>query len=166
MNKLSLTQSRLKELLAYYPRTGVFRWTDLPRNQKKGLVAGSVNSEGYRTIRINCKRYRASRLAYLYVTGDWPLGEIDHINHVRDDNRYSNLRDVSPQENKKNKSMQVNNSYGISGVYVIRPDKWVAQLNVNRRRNHLYYGDDFFEACCARKSAENKYGVYTARHGV
>jgi len=96
--------------LEYDPETGVFIWKPRTTDDKSwntkfaGEVAGSINNHGYRRIGIDGKIYMAARLAWLYVHGEWPKNEIDHINRVRDDNRMVNLRDVTSTENSNNRS--------------------------------------------------------------
>lgn len=113
---MPLTHARLKELLSYDPETGVFVWLAPTSNRvKKGQQAGS-NSHGYLTIRLDRELYRAHRLAWLYMTGDWPTQMIDHQNSVRADNRFANLREASVQENNRNVDLQTNNTTGFKGV--------------------------------------------------
>lgn len=98
-----LTAERLRAALDYDPATGLFRWIERP-NQKiiVGSIAGHVGRKGYIYVTIDKRKYAAHRLAWLYVNGEWPKEQIDHINRVKDDNRISNLRDVSDAENKLN----------------------------------------------------------------
>ena len=94
---------RLKEQLKYIPTTGEFiRLVTRPR-APKGSVAGTINGRGYRWIRVLNKRYQAHRLAWLFYYGEWPENEIDHINNDKDDNRITNLRDVTHGENQQNR---------------------------------------------------------------
>ncbi len=84
-----LTQARLREVLQYNPRTGVFRWRrDAGTfNPMKGKIAGGRKPPGRLTIRIDFKNYYAHRLAWLYVHGVWPPSKIDHKNDDGLDNR-------------------------------------------------------------------------------
>jgi len=92
-----ITQEELKRLLHYNPKTGIFRW-------KK--IAGKTTSRGYRVIKINKKRYYAHRLAFLYMTGEFPSLKggkvVDHKNQKKDDNWWRNLRVVTSSTNSKN----------------------------------------------------------------
>ena len=89
---LSLTQERLKELLKYFPRTGRFRWRVRgPRGEPVGREAGTRHG-GYRSIGIDGVRHYEHRLAWLYVHGEHPTGDIDHDNGNPADNRISNLK--------------------------------------------------------------------------
>jgi hypothetical protein len=86
---------RFKSQYTYDPLTGVF-------NRIGGGVVGSENNQGYVVVYVGGTYYTAHRLAFLYVTGEWPSGVVDHINRTRNDNRWVNLRDVSSSENAKN----------------------------------------------------------------
>jgi hypothetical protein len=100
-----LTQERLKEILHYDPETGMWTWIKERKymNILVGSIAGTVKSNGYLYIGIDRKQYRASRLAFLYMTGKLPPDEVDHKNRVRLYNRWSNLRLVTHSENQQNK---------------------------------------------------------------
>ncbi len=159
----------LKDLLFYNPETGVFlhrkRRTGVPF---AGMVAGSVNTtrgEHYYQICLQGKNWKAHRLAWLYVYGEFPKGDIDHINGDRLDNRISNLRDVTKSENCKNKTLRVDNKSGVSGVYWNKGGaKWHVQIAVNGKRKHLGFFSDLDEAIRVRREAEVKYG-YHSNHG-
>ncbi len=99
-----LTQKRLKELLHYSPDTGVFTWlVTRGRYTKTGSVAGGWNGTGYRIISIDGKRYLAHRLAFMYIKGSFPKDQTDHINKVRHDNKWSNLRESTQRQNHENR---------------------------------------------------------------
>ncbi len=112
-----MNQTRLKKLLTYDQKTGVFRWRESPRPGWVGKVAGNVNGNGYRYIKINGVLHRASRLAFLYMTGHWPKDMVDHINRVRDDDRWSNLREATRGLNTANSKRRSDNTSGVSGVH-------------------------------------------------
>lgn len=99
------------------------------------------------------------------MTGSWPKEQIDHINHVRSDNRWINLREATNQENCKNRSISIRNKSGVVGVrWTKGKTKWAAYIHVNSKDKYLGFFFDKFEAICARKSAENKHGFH-ANHG-
>ncbi len=142
MNKNELTQVQLKELLDYEPTTGEFRWKPRPgssSNRKAGDVAGCNMKDGYRMIRIFKNGYLAHRLAYLYMTGSFPAELLDHINGVRSDNRWSNLRDVSTRENFQNKKChRGGNLPGASYCPYLNKNKpWLAQIQINKKKKSL-----------------------------
>lgn len=156
-----ISQERLKDLIDYNADTGEFK-----RFLKNGArTAGSVNSQGYLHIMLDKKLYKAHRLAWLYTYGDFPDGQIDHVNQDRADNRLSNLRVVDNAENNKNRSICSNNKSGVLGVsYWNKANRWEVKIAENKRNKRLGLFSDFFEAVCARKSAENRLGYHT-NHG-
>lgn len=163
MNKL--TQKELKKLLDYDPETGLFVWLIAPaKNVKVGSVAGTKIERGYITIGINKVNYKAHRLVWLYMMGEWPE-VIDHIDHVNDNNKWGNIRNTTHQENGKNQKLSKANTSGITGVCWNKAEvKWLAAVKVNNRTINLGHYEDKFEAICARMSANNKYRFHT-NHG-
>ena len=143
MNKEDLlTQEYLKSVLNYDLNTGEFRWKiNKSRRAKKGDLAGCTDinkSSGYTRIWINYKSYRAHRLAWLWMTGEWPQFEIDHKNRIRSDNRWNNLRPATNSQNKINGKAYKNNKSGYKGVYWNKNTKnWVASININKKQTHL-----------------------------
>jgi len=132
-----LTQVRLKELLDYNPETGVFVWKVKPaRRIMIGDVAGSFR-EGRVFIRINKRTHRASRLAWLYMTGKWPVGEVDHKDTVSSNNAWLNLRDVSRQINQQNTCRAMStNVCGFLGVSQ-KPWGYMARIYAGGKQHYL-----------------------------
>lgn len=96
-------------------------------------------------------------MAWLYVHGDHPKDQIDHINRVRNDNRIINLRCVTSQQNSRNRSPGIN-KFGVIGLsWCNRSDMFCSRITIDRKTKHLGYFVGLFDAICARKSAENKY---------
>lgn len=153
-----LTQQRLKELLHYDPETGLFKWIVSRRGvPKKGSVTGWYDKDGYHLITIDYKRYQAHRLAFLYMTGTFPTDQVDHINRIKDDNRFDNLRLVSNLENGHNKSIHKNNTSGVTGVdWYKQKKKWRARIRVNYKQIHLGLYGTIEEAKKARDNAKIK----------
>ena len=114
-----LTWEALTEVLSYDPGTGEFRWVKSPRPGWAGRIAGHVNPlhGGYREITLSGRTFRASRLAWLHETKEWPKGVVDHINGKRDDDRWANLRDASLAENALNRALNSNSDTGVPGVH-------------------------------------------------
>lgn len=133
-----MDQQRLRELLDYDVETGRFVWRQANKRVKAGTVAGYVGSDGYVRIRASGTRFLAHRLAWFYVHGTWPAGEIDHINGDRSDNRIANLRDATTSINQQNqRQARTNNrSSGLLGVTRKR-SKWQAQIETNGRNVFL-----------------------------
>lgn len=131
--------ARARELLHYEPEEGVFTWKVARRHVvKAGDVAGSLNDKGYRYIGIDGKTYRAHRLAWLLVHGVWPEMELDHINGDRDDNRISNLRDVSTGQNARNRTRcRVGTSSGLLGSSLLPSGNWQARITAHGESAYL-----------------------------
>ena len=150
-----VTQDRLKQAVEYNPYTGEFFRKTSAGGFKVGSLAGSINTKtGYRYISVDSRYYLAHRLAWLYYYGVWPSGSIDHINHIRDDNRIENLRDVSAAANNLNLGLANNNTSGHSGVvWDKNRSLWVATLKLGGKNIHLGRFPSMEEAAAARKGA-------------
>jgi len=152
----------LRFMLHYCPNTGKFTW----KVNSVGSNAGYADKRGYILICIFGIKYRAHRLAYLYMTGTFPDKQIDHINHVKSDNKWSNLRHVSGLDNSKNQKMHSTNTSGFTGVYWLKKkNKWMAQIFTKGKAKRVYYGDNYSDAINARKRAMSVLG-YHSNHGV
>lgn len=112
----TITQSRLKEVLTYDPAGGFFYWAVDRKKCSKGAVAGSVRPDGYVAIRVDYHRYYANRLAWLYMTGEWPALDVDHADGNASNNAWGNLREASPTQSMQNRPAQRNNRQGLKGV--------------------------------------------------
>jgi hypothetical protein len=147
-----VTAERVRELLEYCEETGRFTWRIAnSRAIKAGAIAGSLSC-GYRNISIDGVLYRAHRLAWLYVRGEWPNAEIDHINLNKDDNRLSNLRIASRSQNMANSRVRVKCKSGFKGVSKYR-GRWVASIGRNGRKTHIGVFDTPEEANAAYERA-------------
>lgn len=132
-----LSAEILRRDLAYDPETGSFMWLTPRPKIKVGSVAGTVQ-RGYWMIHFSGVDYHAHRLAWLHMTGEWPAGEVDHINRNRLDNRWDNLRDASRSQNIANVGLLSSNTSGFKGVsYNKLTGKWEAYIRAERRRFHL-----------------------------
>ena len=153
----SLTQERLKELLRYDPETGKFCWAVSPRaNIKVGAEAGTSDAHGYVIISIDRRLYRAHRLAWLWVYGEWPSSEIDHINRTPSDNRIANLRLADRFLNTQNVGIRSDNTSGHRGVGFHKiSGKWRARYQLNKRNVDLGYFPTKEAAVTAYLSAIN-----------
>ena len=136
-----LTHEMLLEVLDYNQETGIFIWKIGCRwcGNKVGYVARYINANGYIVIQVGGKKYLAHRLAWLYMKGEWPSSQIDHINGVRDDNRLINLRDVTSAENGQNqRKAHSSNTTGFLGVRFHKATKkFRAQITLDGKTRHL-----------------------------
>ena len=108
----ALSLQRLTDLLFYDSDTGEFLYRVYRgRRAHKGQVAGYIRKNGYRFIMIDGWQYLAHRLAWFFVTGFWPLNQIDHVNRDKADNRFANLREATGSDNQANRA-----AYGASGL--------------------------------------------------
>ena len=161
----ALTQAELKSVLAYDPDTGRFTWVSKVNNFEAGSIAGGPNWHGYLRIKICQTSYQSHRLAFLYMTGAFPVDQVDHINGIRDDNRWLNLRQSTPLMNMKNRRLFRNSTSGTPGVYFHRgARKWMAHIGVGRAQVHLGSFSDKSDAVHARHVAEKEYGFHE-NHG-
>jgi len=110
-----MTQARLKELLIYCVLTGLFMWRVNRGRIKVGSIAGCKDYDDYILIRIDGTLYKAHRLAFLYMEGEFPPDQVDHINGVEDDNRWCNLRKCTLKQNMNNPITKHNLSYAAKG---------------------------------------------------
>ena len=139
----------MKDLLNYDPETGVITWVKPSSTKlKPGDIAGSDTGNGYRRVFVNGRKYLAHRLAWYLHYGVWPSKNIDHINGDPSDNRIENLRDVSQSVNIRNQGRLA----GVTWNKALK--KWEVALTVDYRKIYLGVFDDWFDAVCARKSAE------------
>lgn len=149
-----ITQQQLKDHLSYDPETGIFTRAKNIARYKSGSILGTKHSTGYIVIRIENKLYKAHRLAWLYVYGNFPELRIDHINRNGFDNRLSNLRITTSKQNSENRSVAKNNKSGHPGVdWSKKLKKWRARITVNYKGVHLGYFLEIDDAINAYKKA-------------
>ena len=138
----TLTAERLRELLQYDPSSGLFTYRVQRGKQRAGNIATTIDRHGYITISIDYRRHFAHRLAFLFMHDEWPKGDIDHINGIKGDNRFHNLRVVNNRTNLENqrKAPRHNLSTGILGVSRSGGSKknpYRASIMINGRFVHL-----------------------------
>lgn len=153
MKQNKLSAEDLRELVVYDKNTGAFR------RLIKGRVGSPYTVDGYIRLRIDGVSFRAHRLAWLYVTGDWPSNQIDHINGNRADNRFENLRDVTTKQNTMNqREAHKNNKSGLLGVRV-RSDGsgFYASIKIDGKARYLGSFKDALAAHDAYVTAKREY---------
>jgi hypothetical protein len=116
--------------------------------------------QGYRRGQLLGRSVYAHRVIWALVTGEWPHGDIDHLNGDRTDNRWSNLRAVDRITNSRNASISRRNSTGAVGVHRHKTARWTASIGVNRRSVYLGAFSTFEAALAARQEAERQYGFH------
>jgi len=158
-----LTRESVRNHLVYDLNTGIFtRKRRAGQRGKIGDPAGCVNKRGYIRICIDGGEYSAHRLAFLYVLGYLPE-QIDHINHVKSDNRWVNLRPATMLDNNRNHPLHKNNKSGCPGVR-LTDNGWVANIKANGVQEYLGCFENKQDAIAARKEAERKHGFHE-NHG-
>jgi hypothetical protein len=112
-----LTAERLREILFYNPETGGWHWLVTLSNRAKAFSkAGSLRKRGDITIRIGGIEYKAHRLAWLYMTSEWPPEQVDHRDLDRSHNWWSNLRLANNSQNNANRPGKVGTQTGVKNV--------------------------------------------------
>ncbi len=157
-------------VLRYESDTGLLYWRIKPAARVAvGSLAGWADNSGYRRILYKRGKYQAHRIIWDLLHPEDPIQDdedIDHIDHDRLNNRPHNLRKVSRSENMVNKTLYSNNKSGVPGVVWSKAcKKWVSRIVSEGEHVHLGYHIDWFDAVCARKSAEYKFGFHH-NHGV
>jgi hypothetical protein len=175
-----ISQEIVRELLDYNTETGKLTWRERNRRwfksdqdcktwntrfaRKEAFIF--IDDVGYHRSSILGKDYRAHRVIWLWMTGEWPEEQIDHINHNRKDNRWRNIRKASNQENSSNQSQRNDNTSGQRGVYWDkRRQKWSARIWFNKKSISLGYHCLYDDAVRARKVGEKEYNFHE-NHGI
>ncbi len=150
-----LTASQAREIFTYEPDTGLFYWRHPAYRRNIYKPAGCPDVKGYLQVGINGKTFKLHRIAWLMSYESWPLGQIDHIDGNKDNNRLSNLREATQTLNQENRrSPQSNNKIGILGVSLCKKTgKYKSQIQVNNEQIIIGYydspeiaGDAYLEA--------------------
>lgn len=142
-----LTAEKVRELFTYDKEEGLLKWNyDAGRYGRypKGTIAGRPNHEGYRYITIGTKPYRASRLIWLYVTGEWPEYQIDHKDRDPTNDKWINLRQATGSQNKANCRKYRNKSCELKGVQAVQKRHSIRYRAIATKdgvRRHLGYFD-------------------------
>lgn len=153
----SLTPERLRAVVDYDRETGQFTWMERTSIRiVVGKIAGTLRPNGYVMVGIDGTQYRAHRLAWFYVHGEWPAGDIDHMNGSRADNRLANLRIVTNAVNGQNRqTAQRDNKLGFLGVFKCKK-RYQAQVKLNGKITHVGTFDTPEQAHAAYLVAKRK----------
>lgn len=171
----NITAERVRQLLDYDPITGVLTWKFRPDHffkEGKGIYtasakaktwnkrwagksAGWLKPNGYKMVCVEWSQIREHHIIWLIMTGEWPKDQIDHINGIRDDNRFINLREATGPENQQNMKLNAKNTSGYNGVsWHGQTPKWTAYINAGGKRHHLGMFDNREDAHVAHLEAK------------
>ena len=158
-----ITQKELKEILYYNQDTGEFFWKISPRYDVNVGDKAGYNHNGYTRLTIKCKKYLTHRLAWLYVYGEFPTGDIDHIDNNRNNCKINNLRIANKSNNVHNRKIQANNTSGVKGVLWSKAaKKWMVRVGINNDRMYFGVWEDLEFAELVAQEARAKYhGEFT-----
>ena len=175
------TIGHLRRLLSYDPATGVLTWlartpemfagataknrrSSCARWNKRyaGTVAGALQDDGYRQVKIHNRSMLAHRLAWAMHYGKWP----DCVGHIDEDlsnNRILNLRSTSRIICQRNQKRHSTNTSGRTGVSWAKARAiWVAQIRIGAKTHYLGSFSEFDDAVAARIEAEKRHN-FTGR---
>ena len=159
-----LTQERLQEVAHYDIHSGIFTARRGRARRKEGEELGTIRQDGYRAIMVDGKWYRAHRLAWLYVYGEFPDTSLDHANRDKLDNRILNLRPATDSQNYINKGLRKNNTTGATGIYPVSRQKgtgYTTYIYKDGKKTSLGTFDTPEEAQSVRlKAANDLYGEF------
>lgn len=160
-----MIENRIRELLDYDPETGVFVWKTKRRGKGTiGKPVGFVHPNGYLRICVDYRLYMAHHLAWLFIHGELPTKQIDHIDGDRLNNRASNLRLCNHAQNAGNRKVHRNSKTGVKGVSLIRSTgRFGAWIKVDGKSINLGSFQTIEEAGAAyRRKAEEAYGAFAS----
>ncbi len=161
-----LTAERVRTIFHYEKSTGRLLWKALPHvsasSVKIGTEAGEAGNMGYRRVRLSGRAYQTHRLIWLYVYGEWPEDQIDHIDGNKANNRIANLRMASNALNRANSKTHSNNVLGLKGVQLHKQSgKYRARIFVNGKHKSLGLHHKIEDAIAAYETAAKDYfGAY------
>jgi hypothetical protein len=160
----------VRAILDYKPRSGLLIWKkrfDIAplANSRVGKIAGFMASDGYIYVQINNKWYLAHRLAWVIMKGEWPKNDIDHVRAPKTNNKWSNLREATTQQNTRNTKKRASNTSKFKWVSWDKSKKcWVARIRDGK--THLNLGryktpeEGYAVACKAAKKLHGKFANY------
>jgi len=159
MHEIDLNE--IRKVLKYDPETGHLHRTFSRTNTRWiGAIAGCRSSHGYTIVRFRKMKLAGHRVAFALGHGRWPIGEIDHINGIRSDNRLVNLREANRSQQTANTKVKSTSKLGVKGVRPMR-DKFQARIHRGGRQVSLGVFNTIEEAVDAyRIAAEEVYGEF------
>jgi hypothetical protein len=176
-------QDYLATILRYEPSTGKLFW----RRRTLEMFAASEHKTAEMACRFWNSKYAdkealtalcnghkrgiidgqmvySHRVIWKWMTGEEPP-EIDHVDRVPTNNRWTNLRAATRGLNSRNMPRRSDNISGVVGVHFDKRRKyWIAQISVRGRETHLGVYPTKEPAAAARKAAEDIYDFHP-NHG-
>lgn len=154
-----MSPDRLRQLLDYFPDSGEVRWKVSTNGRiHVGDIAGYVERNGYRRIKVDGKLYGAHVIAWAMHHGEWPTETVDHENRMPLDNRISNLRLATPTQQNFNRGVGKNSTTGETGVWG-RGRKFVSVIQLHGTKIRVGTFDTVEEARKARAKKISELGV-------
>ncbi len=134
-----ITVDRLSEVVKYDPLSGVFCWATTRKGCSAGKEIGTLKDNGYLHFGIDGKKYLVHRLAWLYVYGEMPPHDIDHIDGCRTNNAIKNLRSVDRSTNLENIkcAKSHNKSTGLLGAYLHKSGRFMSRITIKGKDSYL-----------------------------
>lgn len=166
-----LVKEEVKALFTYDKEEGILRWRNASGRHGRypaGSPAGSPNAEGYFQVRVGGQSYRVCRLIWLLVTGEWPEHQVDHVDRNPANDKWENLREATPSQNKANcgKYKTEKASCHLKGVQAVQKRKSIryrAIATKDGNRFHLGYFDTPEEAHAAYlRASEELHGEFAS----
>lgn len=156
--------AKLRTLIEYDPDSGDFTHIKTRNSVTVGQQCGWIEKNGYVRLRVGKHKILAHRLAWLFMTGHWPSGIIDHADRNRSNNSWSNLRLATARQNAMNAKLQKNNTSGCAGVtWRKHLSRWQATIRISGERVSLGHFAELPDAIAARRAAEEMhYGEFRA----
>ena len=145
------TLHELQKFYSYDPETGHICRHAKPKfsRAKLGVVDGK-SQEGYIIVCHGNEKFKAHRMAFLFINGQWPITEIDHVDGVRHNNKWKNLRLATRMQNRQNSRTPKNNTSGHRGVSRYR-QFWKVQAQINGKKHFIGHFLDLSEAVAAHE---------------
>ena len=150
--KNDLTAEAVRRLFIYDPYSGLLQYRERGPRRPRGWFAGAKDPKsGYLRVQVGLRKYLVARLAWLWMAGHWPNGDVDHVDLDRTNNRWGNLREATHAENTRNGPRRITNKSGFKGV-TFKNDRWRATIVLEGRSRHLGYfttPEEAHQAYCA-----------------
>ena len=164
---MDITHQQVIDAFSYDPVTGVLSWKNPTSNRvRKGAVCGTPDKDGYLQVGFMGKYLKTHRVIFLYMTGNHPQYEIDHINGDVTDNRWVNLRDATKHQNSQNTKLTSRNTSGVKGVsWCNQKRKWRCLVISEGKYIHAGYFSDIQRATDAVRAARIKVHKQFVNHG-